>query len=741
LISIRHKTGIVPKRSLWPIGLIGFFILANLPRLSGLDAFMMADEFLWIYRSRNFLVFLANGNWLRTFQTGHPGVTTTWLGSLGLWIYHRFATGSSLLEAWYSLNLCTFSTELLPLIRLPVVGVTLLCLLLSIKLVQKLWGKQVALLSLVLLTLDPFYLAHSRTLHHDALVSGWMLVASLSILVYALRTSSFRYLLLAGLSAGLALLSKTTALFLFPYSGVILGIMVFRRRESSGSFIQAIRYTALAGLGWVLIVGLTVYALWPAMWVDPLGVLFKSGEMIQRYALNPHTNNIFFWGQIVQDPGLAYYGVTILFRLTPLALVGVGLASIYLLRGFWRQVMQPANKGFHPDGQVVSIGLLFLTAVSFILFLGLGAKKQGRYVLPTILMLDVIAAWGLYHLGSWLNTWRRARLGRGWAAGLGLSLVILGQAGISLPHHPYYLTYYNPLLGGGHVASQVLTVGWGEGLDVVADYLNRKPKANRLQVTTLMHTALAPYFSGNTLSFRPQAHLAYLFALASDYVILYLPDVQRGLPDPALLAYIRQHGALEQVIRLRGIEYAWIYRMPAIKLTLPPPDSPSTIWGYQLEPAQVLPGDTLTITLYYKGDPPTSELLTMPMVDERGETRFGAQLIPARSPQVSPPAEHNQGLLSPIPISEVTYRFKIADSGPTGLYCPLIPGFPFELNSIGESGSPRCWYYQPPPPGRGCVQIRSQDFGSLRMDLNQLRLPQSGQFNHARLSSSSIITP
>jgi len=49
---------------------------ALIPRLLHLNAFLTLDEFLWLDRSRNFLLALLGHDWATTFQTGHPGVTT-----------------------------------------------------------------------------------------------------------------------------------------------------------------------------------------------------------------------------------------------------------------------------------------------------------------------------------------------------------------------------------------------------------------------------------------------------------------------------------------------------------------------------------------------------------------------------------------------------------------------------------------------------------------------------------------
>ena len=62
----------------------GAFLLALLPRLIGGEVFVGIDESLWLNRAGNFTQALANGNLGATFQTGHPGVTTMWIGLAGM---------------------------------------------------------------------------------------------------------------------------------------------------------------------------------------------------------------------------------------------------------------------------------------------------------------------------------------------------------------------------------------------------------------------------------------------------------------------------------------------------------------------------------------------------------------------------------------------------------------------------------------------------------------------------------
>ena len=63
---------------------VGLFLIALLPRAFGLGIFITSDEPLWMTRSLLSLEALLAGNPADTLQTGHPGVTTMWTGSVGL---------------------------------------------------------------------------------------------------------------------------------------------------------------------------------------------------------------------------------------------------------------------------------------------------------------------------------------------------------------------------------------------------------------------------------------------------------------------------------------------------------------------------------------------------------------------------------------------------------------------------------------------------------------------------------
>jgi hypothetical protein len=199
---------------------------------------------------------------------------------------------------------------------------------------------------------------------------------------------------------------------------------------------------------------------------------------------------------------------------------------------------------------------------SFVLFMTLGDKKFDRYILPIYPTVGILAALGLCQLGALLSKGVGGRIVSSrpaWVASLAMAAIL--QAGFAIPHYPYYLTYYNPLVGGGRLASQVYYVGWGEGLDQMARYLNQKPGAAQLEVSSWYHRELIPFFLGSADRLDPKGDANLMPWHTADYVVFYLNQVQRENPSQALVSYIRSLEP-EHVVHLKGIDYAWLYRAP-----------------------------------------------------------------------------------------------------------------------------------------------------------------------------------
>jgi len=535
-------------------------------RLYGLDVFLSGDETKWVCRGVNFHAALARGDLRGTYQTGHPGVLTMWIGALavplsraGDWVGLCARTGGS------DLHLLEDHTQLAalpPMIfqaRRWMALATWLGIMGLWWLSRRLFDEATALLGAAFIGLDPFHLALSRVLHVDALLATFMSLSVLSLLVYLRTGHAKRYLALSAVAAGLAMANKSPGGFLAPWTGLLLLYSAWPGEVSQRC--ERIWNALKLGILWGLIALSVVVLLWPALWVDPLDALGQVWAEALNYAGRPHALSNFFWGQVRPDPGPAFYPVAWAFRTTPWVMLGL---LLLVLRGRSRgispqtsKVTAEAQRGPEPQGSAIGgnppevLLVLGAFALLYAAFMMAGAKKFDRYLLPIFPFVDLLAAGGWAGL---LCPWpARAGPPRRWRPFTLLALTLVtAQFALLWPARPYYFSYYNPLLGGGRAAWRVLLVGWGEGLEKAAAYLNAKPGAEHFAVGTEHVAQFAPFFRG-------RVHLAKrLSATYADYYVLYVNTLQRWRV-PALLGWAHGCEAPDKVISANGIDYVWIY--------------------------------------------------------------------------------------------------------------------------------------------------------------------------------------
>ena len=531
-----------PGPSLHPLWLAAaILVVSAAPRLLTPSPFVTRDEPLWVYRSLRFLTAISTGQLASTFQSEHPGVTTMWLGSLGLMAYRAAGLGSdddwTWLAALPKLNLEDGEAlwklaVYLPWSQVPLAMAVSFGSLLCYAALQRLVGLWPAAVASALLVFSPFYLAHSRVLHLDGLLSVLTLLSVLFLLVWVELHSEGpfwrgggHWIAFSGAAAGLAMLTKTPALFLGPFC---LSVLLFWPGSRWHRWMACLVWGAAAA-------GAAVLA-WPSLWVHPLSTLRGVLQSGLGHAEVAYVEN-FFLGQPVANPSPLFYLYSLAYRSTPLTLGGLLAVAVVWHRMGGRQ-------------RRLVIALLGL-AIGFAALMSLPAKKFDRYMLPPLLALDLVAGLGLAAAAKELWLVRGSRLARG--AGAVVAVVALGgQAFCSLPMHPYYLSYYNPLFGGAKAAVGMVSVGWGEGLEQAAAYLNRLPDASNLVTASWATVGLASRFQGQVIPLNGEASL-----LAADYVVVYVSDIQMHLPLVERF-YGRAQPAF--VLRERDIDYTFVYR-------------------------------------------------------------------------------------------------------------------------------------------------------------------------------------
>lgn len=591
-------------------GWILLCLAALLPRIWQLDRFITPDEILFLDQARHFLQGLIGGDLSLTLGIGYPGVTLAWANALGLLVLFGLSRLGWVreLSADWSVSQFLSGADAQPLPyyvagRVVTALLVTLLLLLVYAMARRLFASEeyarddAPLLGALLMSLDPYVLGYSRLMHIAVPLALLMLLSVIAWLLW-LKLGRKRWLWLAGLFTGLAILTKTTGLLLPPIlAGLSLLMWLVGRPEKQRlwHFDTAWLGGTFVGWLWMLVIAALVFcALWPAMWQDPGSALALTfGKLWVDKEAGQGNLGMFWMGQFVEDPGPAFYLVALLLKLSPLMFIGLVIA-VFTLRPVREQ---RAEWG------------LWAYALFYLLAMTVATKKSVRYMLPAYVAFAPLAAYGLLRLGrgiaNAISAWRGGQahdshmplppFGRRLLlSGLGLLLL-----GLSLVYAPYYFSYYNPLLLGWRWAPQALLVGWGEGLDDAARYLNQRPGAGQATVAAWYDWAFAPFFTGQTLPFSSQN------AIRADYSVFYINQIQRKIPDPNLITYFQRRQP-EYVVQLNGIDYAWVYSAVSTDGPLPPSAIPAgvpmgegvALEGYEVRSSAADRG--VTVTLYWR---------------------------------------------------------------------------------------------------------------------------------------------
>ena len=565
---------------------IAVFLLALCVRMPGLDVFVGPDETSWVTRSANFGQALTSGDWTGTYQTGHPGVIVMWVGTLGEGlrqdVEHLVVPSPKDTEPDRDSTMTALvrSRQTIALVNAALVAVSAL-------LVFKLFGGSVAWLSGILLAMDPFLLTEARALRTEGLMTSFSFIAVLCLMLYV-KQHQMRFSIAAGVLTGLAILSKVSALVLLPVAAVAMLVPLFLTDEERVQEKAKRTAYALVAYGGALLI--TAVILWPALWVEPMGVLGKMYDYVTLRAVEGGGGGkgTFFLGTPSDyiDLPLSFYPVVLLFRTTPCVWLGLLLTGFFI----WRSHrLSPRLK------LGLAVGLVYLAL--YLILIAKSGLKMDRYTVPMLPLLDLMASVGFVIGWDWLTT-RWASLRRWDLAAVGLVLVCALL--FTVPFHPYYYTYWNPLLGGASRAVDVLPVGVGyEGIEQVADYLNSLPVAEELTVASANSGKMKPVFTGKTVAITNLDGHWYL----ADYTFIYISQLQRGKHDDEIIKYLAGK-PLVFTARIDGMDYGWLYLGPNAqyfggdtKL-----EGRATLHAYDLSASELAAGTPLTVTTYFRNE-------------------------------------------------------------------------------------------------------------------------------------------
>jgi hypothetical protein len=622
------------RRALWGL-LVLIFIITLLPRLIGNDHTLSSDEPHFFEWTNQFYAAVMRGDLRGTLVGyGYPATTVFWIDSITIGIQHAFQliergdriTWSALAEMTDTFTLQSLLIRRLPLIVLDTLLVTLIFFLLT-----RLVDWRLALVAVLFIALDPFYLTQARVLRSEILAATFMLSSFLGFLVFIMGRGSRRYLWLAGILSGLAIATRVSSLFGLGMMG-LAGLVVFLGGWRGQAWSTRARRAAHIGFRVAVPAVLIYWALWPVMWIDPLSALELSARFVSGLISDPRST--YFLGVIrEQDPiMLVYLPVLFVMKLTPGVTVGLALAlgeAVWQAgrRITWRARDQAGQFNFARE---ISFSQEFLLGIAMLAYVFLylaqmtrSGHKYDHSITPASPAADIAAAVGLWRL-------LRGVLGpRRWSKVVVpfvcVALLLGLQAIFVLPYHPYYAGHINALFGGPRVAPRIIEVQAGE--EVVAHFLNSLPDAEQKVAAVRTVRRFEPIFHGETVHLSNRPDWA-----GADYVAIGIYHLIRQIHDPQMLAYLERQEPIYSV-NLGGLDYMRVYQGPDLDHYVGERvEGKATLLKFDSETSEVVSGETIPIKLLWQNDgkAPGDELYVA-LADAGGNVWARAVAIPDKA--------------------------------------------------------------------------------------------------------------
>jgi Dolichyl-phosphate-mannose-protein mannosyltransferase len=372
--------------------------------------------------------------------------------------------------------------------RVAAAVLTLLTALLVFAATREMFGAGAGLVALALLAFEPNLLAHGALVTTDAGISCFMFATVYAFYRYV-KAPSWRRLSLVGLSAGLALATKHSGIFLFPILFLLAACEVARQRLAAGRTGEAAWGTGRRALRLAAsLVAVTVVAL-AVLWAF-YGFRYRARP--EGAQLNPPFAEYVGW----LKPREAWI-ISTAARLHVLPESYLyGMADVRLTADFYPSYVSgktyPHGVWFYfPVAFVIKSTLAFLALLLLaagalatrrlsrgreVLFLTVppafyllvamnaGANIGVRHILPLYVFLSALAG------GA---AWALIGRSRKWAYAVGA--LLLFHAASSLFAFPHYIAYSNELWGGPGSTYKHLSdsnADWGEQLKAVKKYLD-----------------------------------------------------------------------------------------------------------------------------------------------------------------------------------------------------------------------------------------------------------------------------
>jgi hypothetical protein len=337
--------------------------------------------------------------------------------------------------------------------RLPIIGLTLLLAVTVYAWTRELFGPIPALLALTLLSFDPNILAHGNLTTNDIGVTCFATLALYTFWRWMSRPTAARAVI-AGLTLGLAQVSKFSAVYLIP---ALIIILVTDRMGKSTT--AASRLHLKPTLRYLIIIAVAAYcAIWLAYGFN-VGTLkgypFPAREYLTGLqaakSLVAGGKDSFLWGAWSPTGWWYYFPVAFAVKTPIPTLILIGASCVFVYRrGTWRSTLP----------------LVIPVVIYFALSLASPFNIGYRHLLPILPCLFIFTS----QLA--LVDWKTSRPGSTIVAAMVIWLIIA-----SVLIFPRYLTFFNEIAGGPDNGYKILVdsnLDWGQELIGLREYMTQE---------------------------------------------------------------------------------------------------------------------------------------------------------------------------------------------------------------------------------------------------------------------------
>ena len=479
------------------------------------------------------------------------------------------------------------------------------------RLAYQLFGSRwIALFALLIFLLHPRLYAHSYINSKDLPFLALFVIA-LYLLERAFRRDTLGAFLLLGIAVGLLTNLRIMGLMLFPAVLAMRGLDGFY----AGPGPERKRILLTAGL-FALTAGLTLYAVTPYAWANPLDYLAASLDLtLQHPAIN---SQMFQGARLASDQAPPHYTV-VWFAITtpPLLLLALIGAATAMTGGGRRPGAIFRNNRLRFHGLLLACFLLPPLAAAL---LDANQYDNWRHFYFLYAPGGLLAAGGLHWLTTAPAAPRPWRAGLAGLVGLGLGLTVLQMAQI----HPLQHIYFNFLVD--RKTPEYLRTQYQMEYYRMAQWGGLRYLRERYPGETL--TVRADLRQYNTLPPADRQRLRIAGAgRGADYDLLYPPEP--GPPDLAFNGEYRRRIYNNTLVVVRPLDAA---RM-----------TPAAVAAYRELHRQAVAGEPIIradYKVYLEGQRLTFVQENCP--PGGGDVWFGVRIFP-HYPEVLPPHKWNSG--------------------------------------------------------------------------------------------------